>query len=835
MRLLLAGIAFWAVSFSSAQTVNNNSDILALEQALYQYEFEGKKRQAIETLQELTHSKNPDVALQASHFLGRISEQRGQLKSATHLYKKVYSSRQANLPLRLWTAGRLHDISYEPVHMVNDIKESRFPVKDVISQTDQLFLFTNGKIASYKDHNFFTFIRQPPPSPYSLYYRDRFLYSISPSLKQIILTPIYTSAPELVVDLDSPFQSFQFINNSEYLIFTESKIIKQSLNRNIWTRNNRFPNCKSAGQMSYSEEVLVQCPDNSLHFLDITQGRVNNSISILENIQQVLTQSDGFALAAENILYRYKPSRSLSPIWKGKFRKIRTILNFRFHILLQQQDGDVSLIDDQSGKVYWTISPGEGDLYTLGDYFAVFTPEGTFQYFDYQGNLLWNYQTDGKLSAPPTLIGQDILLPMKNGNLIFLNPFYLGVQPSYITQKLAQAEQLASAGQWEEIRPVLKELLRQEPGNSEAWLLASEYYSQFRNQQDSAKLSLHKSVVNYKNIQDKIPGLMKKYSNALGAEWVRFINFNANFFPELHREQNFLFYVDGENQQLHAINPKTGEDLWQKETGWIDPSPLMIQNSPYLMISAGYSLKIYDITRKAQYLSTIDLPGKPQNAFLEGNALFVSCWNGEFSQIDLKTQNIIWTRNFGDGPLQSSHSESDLFLTNKQTLYRVKKESGYYLDSLALPYPDAENISIYGDKLLIGFHNGEVILWNPENQRTQWEVLTGAQIFNWYQRENVLYLGLSNQQIIAINLSQGKISWKYQGELSLFVKPFFDTYTLYMDQGNRIVELDLKTGEALLNMQLPEAVGPVFSAFNRIFFSTRSGLLFSFGKDIQTN
>ncbi len=259
----------------------------------------------------------------------------------------------------------------------------------------------------------------------------------------------------------------------------------------------------------------------------------------MKKITKVHQIPGALILVGENMTYLYHPGRSSNPDWKKRFPRIKKTQVLDKYLLVQTINGNVTCIDLIDGKKIWHISPGKGEIFSFQYNFAVFTTNGVLKFYNKNGTKQWHYQSNGKLSTSPKMINKKLVLPLKNGQLVFLNPFYLGHRNTLQQVATRAAEDAYSSKNWPLFKIRIKDLLATEPGYSEAWKLKYRYFKEIKLDQDSSEIAALKTLINQKNTEDKSQyDFLSTYAEQIGATWTKFLFFNTN----LHQFFTYDFY-----------------------------------------------------------------------------------------------------------------------------------------------------------------------------------------------------------------------------------------------------------------------------------------------------
>ena len=78
----------------------------------------------------------------------------------------------------------------------------------------------------------------------------------------------------------------------------------------------KYSGCVPEGFFSPTNEFVLNCTDNALHFISSEDGSTKKSIAQFDVIQDVLIDKNMLFLVSGNYLYGYIPKARTSPLWK---------------------------------------------------------------------------------------------------------------------------------------------------------------------------------------------------------------------------------------------------------------------------------------------------------------------------------------------------------------------------------------------------------------------------------------------------------------------------------------------------------------------------------------
>jgi outer membrane protein assembly factor BamB len=802
----------------------------ALQRAKYLFELEGEYIEAVQILEQLKNQSNSQIAIEAALYLGKIHTLNNDNTKALEQYELIYSSPLTTSTLRKSIAEYLAQHSDAPAQKVLFIQKTKEPVRQILSTDPSLFQFNNNQIKSFHNYEFHSLPLNPGANETFAGYQSGMYYTISPSQNQLHLFTI-NNQEQSFDQYPKTILQFYILHNNSYLVTTQDSIYAKNFGKTLWQKPNPLPQCSISTQLNYTQELVFLCKDNSVHLLDATTGVITDQIAMVGKVQAVAAYADGLAIAQENKVFYFRPTISISPEWEKDIKKIYTLKTLGATLLMQKRDGDITALDLPTGKIQWTISPGRGNLYTFSTHFCIISPTGVFQYFDEDGNFLWSYQSGFAESSPPRIIKNQIVLPLRNSSLVFLNPFYLGHRKNFIHQLIAKNVPYFQNKDWDPLLGVIEKIHNLEYGNSQAWIWKSHYYESQKND-DSTKQALLQAILNTLPTQEheqQQQQLLKQYAGMVHASWVQPINLKQNYHPELVFQNNKnLVYIDLETQQIIAKDLKNGELVWSAETGSIDADPIILQKVPYLIISHGSQIKIFNLDTKGKLIGQVDLPGPIFQISADSSIIAISTWNGNITAFDFATLRQLWQIYPFKTRAKLSISNTTIYALSPSQLVKINPANGKIIQQRRFSSSHLPQELTSNAQFLLVNTGGNYLQALDSNLEIRWNRTLEAQPFSMQIHENSIVLGLANQQIESLNIQNGNRLWSYQGNGSLFIRPHLAKEQIMIDQGHRIVALHPTTGKKINTITLPETLGPVYTSDSNILVTSQSGLLYNF-------
>ena len=104
--------------------------------------------------------------------------------------------------------------------------------------------------------------------------------------------------------------------------------------------------------------------------------------------------------------------------------------------------------------------------------------------------------------------------------------------------------------------------------------------------------------------------------------------------------------------------------------------------------------------------------------------------------------------------------------------------------------------------------------------------ISSLQVIEDFGEKRIL-VGLSDQSILLYS-EAGAPLWKYVGKNSIFTKPFVKEGFAWIDQGNEVIGISIKTGKKERKFSTPGGAGTPFVLNHTLFSASSKRLLYGF-------
>jgi outer membrane protein assembly factor BamB len=811
------------ISFSQAK----ENGAYNLQKAIYLFELKGDYKEAIRILNELSIGETPESA-KASLYLGKIYELQGIPGKASVYYAKVLQSDDIEYNEKIWVAGRLKKINPEPIRLVQNIFKTKLPIKQIFGNSSQYIILNDDRMYKHSKSNLSPIYNLNEKNPLYADNNELIVSNSDNSLEIIELN--YPDVSKTISLETKPLSIFPF-RNDEKILITEKSIELLKFGKSIAKKENKWKNCSPIGELRASQDFLMLCPDNAIHFIRFDRNQ-NKNVSVLEDIKDVQISPESIYITTPNIIYCFRPHISLSPIWKYNISNITRTALYQNRLFVQTNEGLTTLLSTSDGKESWRKHTGSGYILPLEDRFAIVSNQGLTSVFNNKGELLWNWNAGISLSTKPFHYEGSLFIPTIQNLVYVLDKNFLGIQPSHIDTWEELLEQSKALNNWTLSIAIADSLLTYEPGNYRAWSIKSGYFLQNPDSfpKDSLVNAIFRSILYGGDFPKELEANLKTYAEITNMTWVSRTSLTGSGFPVFFGNQNELFFVDRFKQTLYAWSPQTGKILWNSATDLIESPGVFDYQDQYLVVSDNFKIRLMSLKEKGKVLGSIELPGKVRKVSISGAFLVISTWNGYLMKFTLKDLQPVWSRKyFNTASWFEIGNKMDMIycISLNGELKKIQMKDGQIINEYRHPDGIISDFLLQDSLLVISDTQQKISVLTSNKLEVIWGRTVASQVFSAQTTKKQLILGLSDQSIQSLDLHTGNSNWAWQGQNSIINLPALGKKHLYSDQGNAFVQLSLESGKVLNTYRIPEKIGPVYNSGGRFFAGSENGLIYA--------
>lgn len=804
----------------------------SIQEALYLFEMKGEKSEAIRILEKVANNGDNEDKEQAYFYLGKIQELAGNKTSSSFYYQQSLS-RTTDVAKAYWLSEREAAINPQP----ENLQKKSLPIKGgivaIYGTNPAIIQFKDGSIHKIEDDKFVS-IQVPLPSGANIlginakgiWYQSEFqdsLFFMSLFSGKILRNYAVSAISSFTENGD---EAAAISANSLFLFSKKNSVLQIS---------DKYDRCRLAGLFQATNEYVLDCTDNALHFVSTDDGSETKIIAQFDIIQKILFDKQFLFLTSANNLYCYMPKISSAPLWKIPVNNVESIQSFENNVAVLEASGKVMLVDKPTGFVKSSVRSDASALHPLAQgTLGMFSSEGSIIAVDTLLRPIWNFNFAKPLVFPPIHTNGNIYLYFGENKLRAIAPQYYGKKILLSEALVKNVAQLIEEEQWEDIPQQLDTLFALEPGNAEAWFYKALYLEKNKGSNKDKQKAWSEAVRLSASNPQITQYILNRYGKAIGAKFVSLLPISPKTkYPQFFSNKKNLFTIDPAANKLLCVNIDNGELRWARNLGKLEESPVVASSENTLIIASGYVMSIYDLSRDGTP-STIQLPGKAFEVKAIDGSIYVSTWNGFLLKINGNEGKIVWSRKIFSVPFLMAKNNSLLHLSNLEgDLVDVDDELGQVKEgSTRKVSGSVTHIASSDSVLAIATGANKIHLFNiKHSDRSSTQILLESSVTSMSmindKNEQKFIIGLADQSILLYTTTGAPI-WKFQGKNSIFTKPYVKDSEAWIDQGNEVVSISLADGKIVRKFSTPGGAGSPFVTNHTLFSASPKRLLYGF-------
>lgn len=802
-----------------------------IKEALYLFELKGEFSLAISKLKEVSQKGSPEEQVSANFYLGKIYDISGNASTASFYYTQCLMHLK-NTSDAYWIAEQLARLQAQPEPLIQNHIPLKVKDLKVFPSFETSYLVLDHTKIVQMDSDHLDPVLTPIPVNAQIHFVSEFGVWYSTPTHTLCFQPLNALEATQKYSLDSKIQDFILLPKNKVFVLTENKALLISHNNSPISLKNSYQNCTITGFYKALDDIILNCPDNTLRFIHLNSLSENFIISQLDSIEKIIIDSNSIFLFSDNTLWHYLPNKTTPFIWKHSNTSIKDFIVFSKHLVLLEHSGKLKLIEKKSGLLQNSInSEATWILEMAPGLLGSFSKSGNISALDTALTPLWSFNLGKPLKFKPFINNTSLCLSL-NDSLVLLNAMHYGKKPLQSTILAAKAHQLANKKQWEELSIVLDTLIQIEAGSLDAWFLKALLIEE-THQSEKLKQSIWAKAIQLVNGDKKnAPLVLSRYSKIIDAQYVKPLSISSKItYPQFFGSSKNLYTIDLESQQLQNIDPETGEKRWFKNLDKLDKNPVMANNDSQIAIASGFKTHIYEL-QKNGYHKELNLSGKPFHIEYTHNAIYISTWNGFLEKFLLPQLNLAWSRKIFNTPFHFSNSNKNLWLSSLEgELLKIWSSSGLIQDTLTHLHSTITHTLASDSLFIVANNNNKVFIFSTLSNKLLKTIqvpssINSIQVVNTDNLE--ILMGLSNQQIILYSLIKSNPLWVYSGTGSIFVNPIVHQNLAWVDQKNKVIALDLKTGNPVHEFKTQSNISTPFILEKKLFTASDNQLLYAF-------
>lgn len=804
----------------------------SIQEAIYLFEMKGEKAEAIRLLEKVANNGDKEDKEQAYFYLGKIQELADN-KTSSNFYYKQSLSRTTESAKAYWLSEREAATDIQPENLQKPFIPLRSTILKTYGSNPTFLQFRDGSIKKIEDDQLVNLNINLPQNSNILKINSKGIWFQSEAKDSLYFVSLYSGKILRNYEISSIVDFAE--NGEEAIAITESSL-------HIFNKKNvsvdvpeKYNQCQIVGFFKGTNEYILNCGDNALHFLSSEDGSETKVFAQFDIIQKVLIDKQQVFLTSANYLYSYLPKHSSAPIWKISVNNVESILTFENDIAILEASGRVHLIEKNTGFTKASIRSDASAIHPLAQgTLGLFSNEGSITTVDTLLRPIWNFNFTKPTIIPPIHTNGNIYLYFGENKLRAISPRYYGKKKLLSKTLVKQATQLIEDEQWDELPKSLDTLFDVEPGNAEAWFFKALYLEK-KNGTDREKQKAWSEAVRLSASNPQTTQyILSRYSKAIGAKFVSLLPISPKtMYPQFFSNKRNLYTIDPAANRLLCMNVENGDLRWHRNLGKLDESPAIANNENTLAIASGYMLSIFDLAQNAEPVSA-QLPGKAFEVVATENAIYVSTWNGFLLKIIGSDNKLAWSRKIFSVPFLMSKNGNQIHLSNLEgEIVDIDDDSGQVKEGSSRKVPGSVTHIVSSDSILaIATNANKLHLFNlNHSDRAPTQILLESSVTSLStivdKNECKFIIGLADQSILLYTTS-GAPLWKFQGKNSIFTKPYVKDGEAWIDQRNEVIAISLADGKITRKFSTPGGAGTPFVTGKTLFSASPKRLLYGF-------
>lgn len=302
---------------------------------------------------------------------------------------------------------------------------------------------------------------------------------------------------------------------------------------------------------------------------------------------------------------------------------------------------------------------------------------------------------------------------------------------------------------------------------------------------------------------------------------------------------NDVLYV-GSNYGIHAIDAKTGRELWRTPTnGFVKSAPFVADGVLYSGADDRrfYAMDIKDGAMKWIYKNATD--GYTSSPIVINNLAYAGSKDGSFYAFDVHAGEPSWQVLTGKG-IESSPAMGDgiiIFGTDGGIIIAIdpvtRKEKWRYDTGIS----DIQSSPLIVDgTVFVGTNDGNIFALATAKGALKWKYSTGNNVQSSPSyKDGTIFAGSRDSNMYAIDAGTGVLKWKSQAAGYVDSSPAISNNVVYFGSRNNLIyALDANTGKLLWRNSTGQAdkdyiTSPAISG-NMLYAVTHGGVVYAYSE-----
>ena len=279
------------VSFTFAEKMETS-----IQEALYLFEMKGETSDAIKMLENAAMKGDEDDKEKAYFYLGKIQELSDNKTSANFYYEQSLA-RTNEVAKAYWLSERESATSTKPEALLRTPIQLKSPIQKTFGKNPTFLLLNDGSICKIKDNRLD--IITTAPAHQQIFNIDRQGIWYQPADQDsLVFKALYANTP----NKSYPFTGITHFwsEGNRVLVQTERQLSILNHKRIVSQIEDKYNGCVPEGFFAPTNEFVLNCTDNALHFISAEDGSPRKSIAQFDVIKNVLIDKSSLYLISGN-------------------------------------------------------------------------------------------------------------------------------------------------------------------------------------------------------------------------------------------------------------------------------------------------------------------------------------------------------------------------------------------------------------------------------------------------------------------------------------------------------------------------------------------------------
>ena len=300
-------------------------------------------------------------------------------------------------------------------------------------------------------------------------------------------------------------------------------------------------------------------------------------------------------------------------------------------------------------------------------------------------------------------------------------------------------------------------------------------------------------------------------------------------------------FLGGPTGIFHALEFKTGKEIWKAETGiGVDAPALIFKKNVFLGTKDGWLICLDALTgeKKWTYETMGEIVGAPNHGFLpESNrsVILVGSYDNFVHCVDARTGKLVWkfeTLNYINGTPAIWNYEAVVFGGCDAQLYIVSLFEGKLIRQVELGAPIASSVGVKDNYGYVGNMDKTVHAIDLDTGEIGWSY--EPRNFPYFSSpaltDELVIIGGRDKGLHAISRYTGKQEWRYSARGRIDGSPVaVRNKVIIGSMDGKLYQIDISTGKVVTQYEVGASISSTCAVSNGwIFVGCEDGSLYAF-------